>query len=251
MHLALNGEIITQAPALRGAAINVVPPDEGSWKTTATVICTILGGIYKVGTAPQNTPIGNLSRSIYDYVISETLGVHVDYNSTLGQQLEELKKQHPGVTKLTPEKMDSLAEKCEVAIINMHRPIIHSETATSAMITCTDDRVARRVGPPLTRETFEYVTFSERSDLPIQVSGRVSSYNLNTFKGRIFVDDYQRPIPFELATSARDSRSVEYITGSLAANARNRDSGNITCIAFQEFSRTGRLKKFYIVGVEG
>jgi hypothetical protein len=85
MHLALNGEIITQAPALKGAHINIVPPEEGSWKTTATVLCAIMGGIYKAGTAPQNTPIGNLSRSIYDYVISETVGVHVDYNSTIGQ----------------------------------------------------------------------------------------------------------------------------------------------------------------------
>jgi hypothetical protein len=31
-HLVLNGEIITQAPALKGAEILAIPPTEGSWK---------------------------------------------------------------------------------------------------------------------------------------------------------------------------------------------------------------------------
>jgi hypothetical protein len=147
--------------------------------------------------------------------------------------------------------MDSLAEKCEVAILHMHRPIVQSKTATKALIVCTADRVERQVGPTFTRETFEYLAFTERSNEPITASGRVSSYNLNTYKGRIFVEEQKRPIPFELATGARDAQSVGFITGSLAANARNRDSGTITFVAFQDFSRAGRLKKFFIIQIEG
>jgi hypothetical protein len=36
-HLILNGEVITQAPALKGARILALPPEEGSWKIKAAV----------------------------------------------------------------------------------------------------------------------------------------------------------------------------------------------------------------------
>ena len=90
-HLILNGKIITQAPALRGAEILALAPAEGSWKLSA-IILVAATGLYHLGTAPKDTPIGHLIRSGYDYVISEALGFHVDYDKSLGQQYEELKK---------------------------------------------------------------------------------------------------------------------------------------------------------------
>ena len=77
-HLILNDEIITQAPSLDGAQILALPPEPGSWKITAAIMLT--GAFYTLGTAPKDTPIGNLISSAYDYVISETLGFHVDYD---------------------------------------------------------------------------------------------------------------------------------------------------------------------------
>jgi len=107
------------------------------------------------------------------------------------------------------------------------------------------------VGPVLTRETYEYVLFTSRGDMPLDAEGRVSSYNMNTFKGRFFLNEEQRPIPFELASNTRDARSVRIITDSLAANAQNYGAGMIKCQAFREFSRTGRLKRLLIVEVLG
>lgn len=37
-HLILNKEIITQSPALKGAYIYALPPEEGSWKLTAAIV---------------------------------------------------------------------------------------------------------------------------------------------------------------------------------------------------------------------
>lgn len=37
-HLIINGEIITQAPSLKGASIISSTPEEGSWKVTAIII---------------------------------------------------------------------------------------------------------------------------------------------------------------------------------------------------------------------
>ena len=37
-HLVLNDEVITQAPALKGAKIFTHPSEEGSWRIVATII---------------------------------------------------------------------------------------------------------------------------------------------------------------------------------------------------------------------
>src|SRR3954454_24922820 len=67
-HLVLNEEIIVQAPSLRGAHILTFPSEEGSWKTTAAVVGSILTSTYFLGTAPHDTPIGNIISSAYDYL---------------------------------------------------------------------------------------------------------------------------------------------------------------------------------------
>src|SRR5262249_25439480 len=44
-HLIVNGEIITQAPALKGAAIVAFPPADGSWKLSAAILVTAATGL--------------------------------------------------------------------------------------------------------------------------------------------------------------------------------------------------------------
>jgi hypothetical protein len=94
IHLVLHDEIITQATSLRGARIFALPAQEGSWKTVAIVASTLAAA----GSITKDSPVGNLISSAYDYVIHETLGFHVDYTKSLGQQYEELKKpsKYPG-----------------------------------------------------------------------------------------------------------------------------------------------------------
>lgn len=135
-HLILNGEIITQAPSLKGATILAIPAEQGSWKWTAIIVCT--GQLlYQLGTAPRDTVVGNLISSAYDLVISESLGFHVDFERTLGAQYEEYKRQNPDAKPITQSKMDSLVEKCEPALRQIHRPIVESESAAIATITAS------------------------------------------------------------------------------------------------------------------
>ncbi|WP_456299375.1 DUF7946 domain-containing protein [Methylocystis borbori] len=54
VHAVLNDEVITQAPALRGAQIFASPPESGSWKLTAVVVTGLGTGIYALGTAPKD-----------------------------------------------------------------------------------------------------------------------------------------------------------------------------------------------------
>jgi len=246
-HLALTGEVITQAPYLRGARIFALPPEEGSWKITAAVVM----GIYTAGTAPKDTPVGHLVSSLYDYAVSQTLGFHVDYNKTLGQQIEETKQSRKEGKAITEAKVDALIEKIETPIRQMHRPLIASETAEAAAIKTRLGGPPRQSQAVLTRETYDYVSYTKRTEIPLMLLGRVSSYNVNTFKGRLFVFDEARPIPFVLADNVRDPRTVGLITWSLDANARDKLSGigDLSCTAFIDYSRTGVMKRLVIVGL--
>lgn len=245
-HLVINGEIITQAPSLRGAQIFAFPPEEGSWKVTAV----ILAGAYAIGTAPKDTPLGHVIHSVYDYVVSESLGVHVDYDKTLGQLYEESKAQDIQVPE--QHKVDSLMEKCTTALTDIHRPIIKTGTALEATITARRGPREEALGPTFNEETYRYIHEFFASEHPEIVSGRVSSYNSNTFKGRIYVAEEGRPVAFEMAETSRSNAAVQLVVASLSANAlkeHKSEWSTVHCRVLKNTSRTGHLKSYTILHV--
>lgn len=249
-HLILNGKIITQAPSLRGAKIYVVPPEEGSWEIVAGIVTLGAAGMYKLTTAPRDTPLGHFMSSVYDYLINRTLGFHVNFEQTLGQQYEQLRASEDPVAELTPQRLDSLVEKTETAVRQMHRPIVESRTATTGTVISLNRDGNRRLGRPLTIDTFERMQLIE-TDRQVSLEGTVSSYNINTFRGRIYIDDEKRPIPFELADSARDDDSIATVAASLANNATNRvRQGRISFRAHRYATKTNRLKALLITNVD-
>lgn len=248
-HLVLQGEIITQAPALRGARILIKSPEAGSWKVI-TVVGLIASGAHTLGTAPRDTVLGHLVASTYDYVVNETLGFHVDFDTTLGRQYEELNQRNRIAPQITQSQVDSLMEKTESSIREMHRPIAASQTANTARVSSIIGRTSTQIAT-LDSATYDYVSVTRQVEQPVQLIGRVSSYNINTFGGRIFVDTENRPIPFDLAEGCRDPHTIELITSSLRNNARNRlgADGALSVGAFRFESSTGRLKKILITHV--
>ena len=179
-------------------------------------------------------------------MIKRTLGFHVDFDRTLGAQYEEARREGLEVLDVTPERVDSLIEKSETAIKMIHRPIVESHTANKAEIIRNVRGHQKLIGRPLDLQTYGHMQILERSRLA-SFSGRVSSYNLNTFRGRIYIEDNQRPIPFELSNEARDGQSVGVIARSLARNADSwaRDS-DIDFRAIKILTRTGRVKSLII-----
>lgn len=147
--------------------------------------------------------------------------------------------------------MDSLIEKCEPSIREMHRPIYASKSATSAMVEYNFKRL-KRTSEPLTIETFEYIDVTTLDEVPSVVVGKVSSYNLNSFKGRLYSETERRPVPFILHESARSTPNVGRITRSLDSNATRRLDGtaDIKVTAFRNTSVTGRLKNLVITEIE-
>lgn len=252
-HLILNDEVITQSPSLKGAQIYAFPAEEGSWRIKAGIL--VLGtAAYHVATAPNNTPLGHLVFSAYDYVISQSLGFHVDYNKSLGQLYEEHRPQKANLPVIRESQLDAVVEKCAVAITEMHRPIFKTQTADRANIFAE----AYNGGPQIplqatfSMDSFQYIIeeYVEEGSIPIR--GFVSSYNSNTFKGRIFVPEEGRPISFLLEKSAQNEGSIQLIVESLRANALrgyNAEPSEIYCIAKRVTTRSGSLKSYTIFAV--
>jgi hypothetical protein len=249
-HLVLNDEIITQSPSLKGAKIYAFPPEQGSWKVSAAVVM-IATGIYKAGTLPNNTPLGHIVYSLYDYVVSESLGVHVDYNKSLGQLYEEMEAKKIRVPVIRQAQADSLVEKCSHAIKEMHRPIYKTATAKSGTIVANINGKNLPLRTKLSLETFEFIHETHTAEEPEEIVGRISSYNSNTYKGRIYVKEIGRPVAFELAEDARNSNSIRLITSSLRSNALREydETSLVRCVAFRNTSRSGQLKSFKVVEV--
>ena len=247
-HLVLNGEIITQAPALKGAKIWASTPKAGSWELPV-VIGMVGTAVWKVGTAPKDSVVGHLVRSAYDFVVSSVIGVHVDFEKTIGQQLDDMRSEGMNPPRLRTSQFDSAAEKCEVPIRDMHRPIVFSETASRARI--LGPTPSGLIARPLTVATYENIVHGAPAKRLTQIAGRVSSYNLNTFKGRIYLEGAGRPVAFEIDPDARTPTVIRAITRSLAFNARRAPTAQseVRLVVRPRETRTGRLSQLTVHNV--
>lgn len=250
-HLILNGKVITQAPSLKGAKIFTFPSEEGSWKVKAGVM--ILGAaVYHVATAPNNTPLGHLVYSAYDYVISESLGFHVDYNKSLGQLYEEAENKKTKLPEIREAQLDSVIEKCSTAITEIHRPIYKNKTAETAKIFTNINNQDLALTPTFSIDTFRHIIEEFTEDEVINIQGFVSSYSSNTFKGRIYVTDQERSIPFLLSEFIRGEEVIRNMVDSLRANALrnfNAEPYAVFCKAQKITTKTGHLKSYKIIVV--
>lgn len=255
-HLIMNGEVITKAPFLKNAQILALPPEEGSWKFKAVVILGLTGA-YHVTTTPKDTVLGHLVFSAYDYVVSETMGFHVNYDESLGQSYEKLKKsENNDLPIIGQSHLDSVIEKCEHAIQEMHRPIVKSHTASKARILYQANPNSREkpLHGVLTPSSYAYIAETNQSRRPISIQGKISSYNINTFKGRIYVPEHRRPIPFMLSDECKSARGVSKVMRNMTLNARERftaegDSELLTFKVLENTSRSGLLKSYFVVEV--
>ena len=237
-HLLINHKIIVQAPSLKGAEIITIPPERGSWRVVATIV---------VG-AVLSPVLGHLSFSLYDYVISETMGFHVEYDKGLASTLNNQQKDI-----FTEGKLDSLIEKCESAILLMHRPVVMSQTASHARILGIYPDGEKQISKNLTENTYDYIRKTTKTENIEAIEGTVSSYNLNTHKGRIFAPIEARPVAFELSPEMKNNQKIKSkIVDSLSASVKSSSyntEATIRLLVYKNESSTGRLKGYLVVGI--
>ncbi|WP_413720020.1 hypothetical protein [Silicimonas sp. MF1-12-2] len=248
-HFALNNEIITQSTSLRGAQILCAPPDFGSYKFPA-LITSMSVGAFALGSLEPNNPLGHVIFSLYDFVVHEATGQKVDYEESLRETYERaLQDGSEGFLMPKKSQLESLVEKVEPAIADMHRPIVGSETAELAIVGKGVD--ATKSDVQINLDTFQGLRYRTRVDDVISIGGRVSMFNMNTFNGRFVPTTHPRPIPFYLTAAGRTSEGVNLIAESLQKNIANSDDPScvIRFDVMRDVTRTGRVAKLIVVGV--
>ena len=85
-HAVMHGEIITQAPRIRGARVDCVAPREGSWTVDAqliglviagsSVLNAVMGTMVGVGAAKRDSVLGWLTFSALDYLIRDWIRIN-------------------------------------------------------------------------------------------------------------------------------------------------------------------------------
>lgn len=241
-HLVINNEVIIKAPSLKNARIYTKSIQKGSI-TIAAIVVGAAGAGYKIGTAPKDTPLGHAVRSTYDYIVRRCFGVPVDYEKTIYQQMEAMGKIAP-----TEAKLESVVEKCENPLLEMHRPIIFSQTVGYGEL----EVLASQPPVYLTKASYGAIKESEEGKNLEDFEGVVSSYNSNTFKGRIYLLSERRPIPFEITQGSRGGAVLRNVSKSISYSIISRRQFNQTVLirGYVSRGREGRIKSIRIVDVQ-
>ncbi len=237
-HLLLNDKVIVQAPSLRGAEIFVHPPQKGSFLVEATVLIGATGWLL---TRPTDTPLGHAVSSAYDFLLRSTLGVSVNYDESLAESLDRAN------LKISQGKFDDLAEKCEVAIRDMHRPVIASETAERGIVESSgwDPKKSIR----LTEQTYDLISYERRSVTTTEYYGFISSFNVNSYSGRLYVSSEKRTIPFKLEKSLHSKKIARLFSRNMEMLAAEQLDAPLHLTAYENQSAMGRVKSIFVTQV--
>jgi len=249
-HLILNGEIITQAPSLKGASIYMPAPEAGSWKTRAKIALGGLGALgIAAGTASTDSNFGHLVASGYAYVTNEALGFEADYEGTLQEQIREHNERTGG--KLDVSRFDGVVEKVEQSITDMHRPIVKSGSAETGVVQNESPDENDYEFPVFNRSTYDYISETYESAAPQTCLAKISSYNVNTHSGRAYIDEIgNRTIQFKLSPQCQNVLSVSAITKSLSLTAGSTgDLSHVYLTFLSNTSSTGRIKSVFVLDV--
>lgn len=247
-HLILNQEVITQAPSLRNAQIMSYPSEEGSWKMTVGVILT---GAYALGTLSNDSPLGHLVFSAYDYVISQSLGVHVDYDKAIGILYEESKNKK--LPKIEEYQLDAIRDKCINSVKEMHRPIFKTNTAEKLKIYGVFNQEKIPLSIDLTQDTYLYLKEDIEGKEIVDIECAVSSYNINTHKGRIYVKLLGRTVPIELHKSIENNREMlKVLLRNFEKNGlrdKKEEVSNISMTVLPILSINNHLKQYIVYNI--
>ena len=180
------------------------------------------------------------------------MGIHVDFNKSLGVLYEEAQKNKQKLPEIRESQADSLLEKCHTAIRELHRPIYKNQSAVEGRIVANITGRSIPMHTVLTQETYEFISDTQTTEVPEIFEGLVTSYNTNTFKGRVFIPKFGRPISFDISPIIRTPHTARIITTSLrntAIKALEVRGSQVHLLAVRNTSRSGHLKSITILKI--
>ncbi|WP_339497485.1 DUF7946 domain-containing protein [Pseudomonas sp. EA_15y_Pfl1_P101] len=228
-HAFINeGQIRKRAERVAGAKVYLHPPKNGSFEELVTIVFT--DPVVQFIGASVITP------AFWDFLKwtwSEAIG---------GEHIPET----PFVRRLA-DRVEPLIGEIGVALespmASLHRPI---QNAANIEISISRPRVGEMIR--LDHTTMAYVSIRDEGEPEEGIIGNVTKYNILSGYGRVFVDELDRTIPFDLDIDVSPAEK-EFLTKS--SHDRNRGlDGKISLNASRILTGRGELKRFKVYGVE-
>ena len=228
-HAFINeGEIRKRAERVTGAKVYLHPPRNGSFEELVTIVFT----------DPVVQAIGSsvIAAAFWDFLKwtwSEAIGQEHQPETSFVRKLEN---------RIEP-LIGEIGVALESPMASLHRPI---QNAVNMEISISRPRVGEIVR--LDQTTMAYVSILDEVAPENGIIGNITKYNILSGYGRIFVDELNRTMPFDLApTVSADEK--ELLTKS--SHDRNRGlDGKISLRASKILTGRGELKRYKVYGIE-
>lgn len=228
-HAFLNdGKIRKRAERVVGARVYLHPPKNGSFEELVTIVFTD-PVVQAIGTAV-------IVPAFWDFLKwtwSEAVGGQHQPETPFVRRLED--RVEPLIGEIGVALESPMAE--------LHRPIQH---AANMEISISRPRVGEIIR--LDHTTMAYVSIRDEGEAEEGIIGNVTKYNIISGYGRLFVDELDRTVPFDLDSNISDDQK-QLLTRS--SHDRNRGlDGKIALNASRILTGRGELKRFKVYGVE-
>lgn len=228
-HAFLNdGQIRKRAERVVGAKVYLHPPRNGSFEELVTIVFT--------DPVVQFIGASVIVPAFWDFLKwtwSEALGGEHQPETPFVKRLED---------RVEP-LIGEIGVALESPMASLHRPI---QNAVNMEISISRPRVGEII--KLDHTTMAYVSIRDEGEAEEGIIGNVTKYNILSGYGRVFVDDLNRTVPFDLDTDVSPGEK-EFLTKS--SHDRNRGlDGKISLNASRILTGRGELKRFKVYGVE-
>ncbi|MGM3217857.1 hypothetical protein ACSQ5K_24215 [Pseudomonas sp. PhalM4] len=223
-----DGQIRKRAERVKGAKVYLHPPRKGSFEELVTIVFS----------DPVVQAIGGsvIAAAFWDFV-------KWTWSEAVGQQH---RPQTPFVKRLE-DRVEPLIGEIGIALespmASLHRPI---ENSANMEISISRPKVGEIVR--LNQATMAYVNILDEEDPEDGIIGNVTKYNILSGYGRVFVDELDKTVPFDLD---EDVSADEKALLTRSSHDRNRGlDGKIALHASRVLTGRGELKRYKVFGVE-
>lgn len=222
--LATEGEIKKRGDQARGVDLYISTPRRGSFVEIITVVFS--------SEVVQTIGTGVLAAAFWDLVKwswSKTVDKETEPETPTVRRLQE--RSEPFI--------EELQEALEVPLEKVHRPIKSNDDMVLSVERPRGGQILR-----LDRDTLSAVSLQYDDNVDRGIRGNVTRYNILSGYGRMYVDDRESTVPFNLSDEI-PSQQKELLTWSMDQANRGND-GKISFDATKVMSAKGNIKRYVI-----
>lgn len=226
-HYAVNGQLIKQAPSLKGARILATPPERGSFQLP-----------FQIDFDPQTVAVvSSLALSVLgNYVTDLTRFV---YRKIAGLSHKPLSEQLKTALDTRPGDFDAITDAVNEDVIKVHRPLMHGVQVFN--IYGGDNQIGT-----FNNSTLNHAKARELGPENEEFVGTIASLNANTDSGRIWLGSHTTAFKRDRSLQRLPIGDRQLLSWSLDQYT-NGNTGSICLIGKALRNREGAITVIFVI----